>query len=157
MGVNGRKGLVFSPMRNQRRAGIAVLVGLCGIAIVAGARLGWVTARGARPASGIAGTSLTGLLTWSYKPCQTFVQSFSFAVIVAGVLVFVGGLLASRLIAGLFSFLALAAAGLWIGLNASHYSQASLTASDLREGAWLTIAGSIVALIASSFLRGRRT
>lgn len=83
-------------------------------------------------------------------------QSFSFAVIVAGVLVFVGGLLASRLIAGLFSFLALAAAGLWIGLNASYYSQVNLPAADLREGAWLTISGSIVALITSSFLRGRR-
>ena len=80
---------------------MAVLVGLCGIAIVWGGRLGWVSARGARPASGINETSVTGLLTWSYKPCQSFVQSFSFAVIVAGVLVFVGGLLASRLMAGL--------------------------------------------------------
>ena len=135
---------------------MAVLVGLCGIAIVAGARLGWVAARGGRPASGIKGTSVTGLLTWSYKPCHTFFQSFSFAVIVTGVLVFLGGLLASRLIAGLFSFLALAAAGLWIGLNATRYHHVDLPAADLRAGAWLTIGGGIVALIASSFLRRRR-
>jgi len=143
-------------MRRGRRAGIAILVGLCGIAIVAGARLSWISHRGARPASGITGTSVTGLLTWSYRPCHTFVQSFSFAVIVAGVLVFLGGLLASRLIAGVFSFLALAAAGLWIGLIASHYSGVDLPASDLRIGAWLTVGGGIVGLAASSFLRRRR-
>ncbi len=133
------------------------MVGLCGIAIVAGARVGWVSARGARPASGITGTCLSGLLTWSYQPCKTFVNSFTFAVIVAGVLVFVGGLLASRLIAGLFAFLALVAAGLWIGLNASHYSQFDLPASDLRAGAWLTIGGGVIALIGSAFVRRRRS
>ena len=146
---------MFCPMR-QRRAGMAILVGLCGIAIVAGARLSWVASRGIRPASGIKETSVTGLITWSYKPCHTFFQSFSFAVIVAGVLVFLGGLLASRFIAGLFSFLALAAAGLWIGLNATHYSHVDLRAADLQVGAWLVIGGSIIALIASSFLRRRR-
>src|SRR5215467_6537739 len=103
----------------SRRAGVAVVVGLCGIAIVAGARVGWVVSHGIRPASGISGTSITGLLTWSYHATKSFVSSFAFVVIVAGVLVFIGGLLASRVLAGVFAFVALAAAGLWIGLNAS--------------------------------------
>ena|SRR5258708_10520262 len=143
-------------MRRGRRAGIAVLVGLCGIAIVAGSRISWLSARGARPASGIAGTSLTGLLHWSYQPCHSFVSSFAFAVDVAGVLVFVGGLLASRLVAGVFSFLALVAAGLWIALNASHYSPVNLPAADLRSGAWLTIGGAVLGLVSAPFLRRRR-
>lgn len=133
-----------------------VLVGLCGVAIVAGARLSWISARGTRPASGINETSVTGLLHWSYQPCHTFVESFSFAVIVAGVGVVIGGLVASRLLAALFSFLAIAAAGLWIGLNATHYSPTTLSYADLRVGAWLTIGGAVIGLIGSSFLRSRR-
>jgi hypothetical protein len=140
----------------RRRAGVAVTVGLCGIAIVAGAKVGWVGARGTRPASGITGTSITGLLTWSYHATASFVSSFALVVIVAGVLVFLGGLLASRLLAALFAFVALAAAGLWIGLNASHYNAVNLPASDLRAGAWLTVAGGLIALISSAFLRPRR-
>jgi hypothetical protein len=142
-------------MRRRRRAGIAVIVGLCGIAIVAGAKLSWVAARGARPASGITDTSIAGLLRWTYEPCDSFVQSFAFAVVMTGVLVFLGGLLASRLVAGVFAFLALAAAGLWIGLNASHYSQIDLRATDLRVGAWLTVGGAVLALVTSPFLRRR--
>jgi hypothetical protein len=143
-------------MRRGRRAGVAVLLGICGIAIVASARISWVSARGARPASGISGTSLSGLFTWSYQPCQSFVSSFGFAVIVAGTGVFLGGLLASRLVASLFSFLALAAAGLWIGLNVTHYSPVDLPASDLRAGAWLAVGGGVVGLLSSPFLRRRR-
>lgn len=143
-------------MRRGRRAGVAVLVGICGIAIVAGARIGWVVARGARPASGISGTSLSSLLHWSYQPCHSFVNSFGFAVVVAGAGVFLGGLLASRFLASLFSFLALAGAGLWLALNASHYSPVNLTAADLRVGAWLTIGGAVVGLLSSAFLRRRR-
>lgn len=142
-------------MRRRRRAGVAVIVGICGIAIVAGAKLAWVGARGARPASGITGTALSGLLRWDYEPCKTFVNSFAFAVIVAGVLVFLGGLLASRFVAALFAFLALAAAGLWIGLNATHYSHADLLATDLRAGAWLTAGGAIVTLLTAPLLRRR--
>lgn len=143
-------------MRRRRRAGVAVLVGLCGIAIVAGARLSWVSARGTRPASGITHTSITGLFHWSYQYCASFVGSFAFPVIMAGVLVFIGGLVASRLLAGLFSFIALAVAGLWIGLNASHYSPVNLPSSDLRTGAWLTVGGSLIGLLSSSFLRRRK-
>ena len=128
-------------MRRGRRAGVAILVWICGIALVAAARICLVCGRASRPPSGISGTSLTGLLRWSYQPCQTFVNSFGFAVVVAGAGVFLGGLLASRFLASLFSFLALAAAGLWLALNASHYSHVDLPASDLRVGAWLTIGG----------------
>jgi len=78
-------------------------------------------------------------------------------VIVAGALVFVGGVFASRLLAGLFSLIALAAAGVWIGLNATHYSTTSLTYSDLRLGAWLAIGGSLIGLWSSFFLRRRQT
>jgi len=74
-------------------------------------------------------------------------------VVVAGALVFVGGVFASRLLAGLFSLIALAAAGAWIGLNAAHYSPTSLTYTDLRLGAWLAIGGSVIGLLSSFFVR----
>jgi len=128
---------------------------LCGIAIAAGAFLSWVNARGARPASGITHTSITGLFHWSYQHSRLLL---SFAVVVAaiGVLVFLGGLVASRVLAGLFAFAALAAAGLWIGLDANHYHSSDLPYSDLRLGAWLVIGGGLIGLIGSFFLRHRR-
>jgi len=98
-------------------------------------------------------TSLTGLQHWSYQATGTYFASFSFAILVAGALVALSGLLASRFLGALFSFIALAAAGLWIGLNASHFSPVSLTSSDLRIGAWLTIAGGLVGFVSSFFLR----
>jgi hypothetical protein len=142
-------------MGRKRRAFVCVLVVLCGAAIIAGARLGWVTASGRRPASGITETSVAGLLHWSYQPCSTYFASFSFAILVAGALVVLAGLLASRFLAALFSLLALAGAGLWIGLNATHFSPISLTSSDLRIGAWLTIGGALVGFVSAFFLRTR--
>jgi len=78
---------------------------------------------------------------------------FSFAILVAGALVVLAGLLASRFLAALFSFIALAGAGLWIGLNATHFGPVDLTFSDLRIGAWLTIAGGLVGLVSSFSVR----
>jgi hypothetical protein len=141
-------------MRKQRRAAASILVLLCGLAIVAGAFLGWVTARGARPASGIRQTSITGLFHWSYQSTASFLSSFAMVVVVCGALVAIGGLVASRLLAGLFSVIALAAAGLWIALNAHHYQHSySLPYGDLRVGAWLVVAGGLIGLIGSFALR----
>ncbi len=143
-------------MRKQRRAGASALVMLCGLAIVAGAFLTWVDRRGLRPASGIAHTSITGLFQWSYQFSAPFLRSFALVIIGCGVLVAIGGLAASRLLAVLFSILALAGAGLWIGLNASHYHAVDLTYSDLRTGAWLVIGGGLVGLVASFAMRRSR-
>ncbi|MGN6795302.1 MAG: hypothetical protein ACTHJW_23175 [Streptosporangiaceae bacterium] len=142
-------------MTTQRRGLVCVLVVLCGAAIIAGTRLGWVTTSGRRPASGIIGTSLTSLQDWTYKASSSYFTSFSFAILVAGALVVLAGLLASRFLAALFSIIALAGAGLWIGLNVTHFSPISLTSSDVRIGAWLTIAGGLVGLVSSFFMRER--
>jgi hypothetical protein len=134
---------------------VSVLVVLCGAAIIAGTRLGWVTASGRRPAAGVTDSSVAGLLHWSYRPCSTYFASVSFAILVAGALVVLASLLASRFGAVLFSLVALAGAGLWIGLNASHFNPISLTSSDLRIGAWLTIGGALVGFVSAFFLRTR--
>ena len=144
-------------MRTERRTGVAALVVLCGIAIAVGAIQTWVSARGHRPGSGIRHTALSGVLHWHYQSTSSFTDSLAMAVIVAGALVFVAGVFASRLLAGLFSLIALAAAGAWIGLNAAHYSPTSLTYSDLRLGAWLVIGGSLIGLLSSFFVRRRQT
>jgi len=143
-------------MRAQRRTGASALVLLCGLAIIAGAFLTWVGARGPRPASGIAHTSITGLFQWSYQVSAPFLRSFALAVVVCGVLAAVGALAASRLLASLFLVLGLTAAGLWIGLNASHYHAVDLPYSDLRIGAWLVISGGLIGLVASFGLRRSR-
>lgn len=114
-------------------------------------------AHGSRPAAGINHTAVTGLLHWHYEPCNTYFNSFGFVVLVCGALVFIGGVVASRGLAGLFSFITLVAAGLWIGLNHSHYKSVSLSYSDFRVGALLVVAGGVVGLISHQFLRGRRT
>lgn len=142
-------------MTTQRRGLVCVLVVLCGAAIIAGTRLGWVTASGRRSASGIIGTSLTSLQHWSYDASSSYFTSFSFAILVAGAFVVLAGVLAARFLATLFSLVTLAGAGLWIGLNATHFSPISLTSSDLRIGAWLTIAGGLVGLVSSFFMRAR--
>jgi hypothetical protein len=144
-------------VRRTRRVAVSILVALCGIAIAAGSRLSWVSAHGSRPAAGINDTAVTGLLHWHYEPCNTYFNSFGFVVIVCGALVFIGGVIASRGLAGLFSFITLVAAGLWIALNHSHYKSVSLSYSDFRVGAVLVVAGGVVALISHQFLRGRRT
>jgi hypothetical protein len=142
-------------MTTQRRSLVCLLVVVCGAAIIAGTRLGWVTASGRRPASGIIGTSLTALQHWSYEASSSYFTSFSFAILLAGALVLLAGVLASTFLAALFSFIAFAGAGLWIGLNATHFSPVSLTSADLRIGAWLTIGGGLVGLVSSFFMRAR--
>jgi hypothetical protein len=142
-------------MIRRGRTAIAVIIILSGFAIIAGARLSWIGKRGHRPASGITDTAVTGLLHWSYQACKTYYNSFSFVVLVCGVLVILGGLFASRLLAGVFALIALIAAGLWLGLNASHYSSVNLIYQDLRIGAWLTVGGAIVAIIFAGFVRRR--
>ncbi len=144
-------------MRTGRRTAVAALIALCGIAISVGAIRTWVSARGPRPSSGIRHTAIAGILHWHYQTTSSFTNSFAMVIVVAGVLVFVSGVFASRLLAALFSVIALAAAGAWIGLNTAHYSPTSLTYNDLRFGAWLAIGGSLVGLLSSFFVRRRQT
>ncbi len=141
---------------NRRRPGVVFIAALCGIAIGVGALLPWVEARGPRPASGITHTSVAGLLHWWNETTSPLLRSFGAVVLVAGVLVFLGALAAGRVVVALFSLVALAAAGLWIGLNASHYDPTDLPYSDLRVGAWLTVVGGLVALLSAFWIRRRR-
>ena len=142
-------------MRTRRRAAVAVLVALCGIAIAGGSVLAWIRARGSRPGSGVRHTAISGLLHWSYQPTGLFTHSFAMVILVAGALVFVGGVFASRLLAGLFSLVALVASVTWIGLNATFYSPVNLPYSDLRLGAWLAMGGSLIGLLSSISMRQR--
>jgi len=143
-------------MRTRRRGAVALLVALCGIAIATGAFPTWVSARGHRPSSGIRQTAISGILHWHYSHTASFTLSFALIVVACGALVFVGGVFASRLVASLFSLIALAAAGVWIGLNATHYSPTSMPYSDLRLGAWLVLGGGLVGLVSSLFMRRRQ-
>ena len=143
-------------MRQGHRVRVGVFISLCGIAIAVGAVLGWVRARGARPASGINHAALSGLVHWSQTYTSSFLRSSGFAVVIAGVLVVVGGVFGSRVAAGLFSVVALAAGILWVVLEATRYSAVDFPFSDLRIGALLTIAASLLALVSTAFLRKRR-
>src|ERR1700751_6121314 len=107
-------------MRKPRRAVVATIVALCGLAIAVGAIEPWIGARGRRPASGIRHTAIAGVLHWNYQHTASFDRSFALVVVVAGALVFVAGVVAWEFAASAFSFIALAAAGVWIGLNVSH-------------------------------------
>jgi hypothetical protein len=141
-------------MSTRRRASVALIVMIGGVAIAVGALLPWVAARGARPASGIGHTSIAKMFRWSYET-SSFVGSFGLVLLVAGVLVLVSGLLAARVAAAVFSFIALVVAGLWIALNANHFNPVDMPYSELRVGAWLAIGGGLVGLIGAFFLRRR--
>lgn len=143
-------------MRTRRRGTAVLLVALCGLAIAAGAFPTWVDARAPRPSSGVRHTAISGLLHWHYRYTSSFTLSFALIILACGALVFVGGVFASRVVAGLFSLIALAAAGAWIGLNATHYNHTSLLYSDLRLGAWLAIGGGLVGLVGSFYMRRRQ-
>ncbi len=134
---------------------VGLFIALCGLAIAAGAEFSWIKADHGRPMAGLKHTALTGLLHWSYQNTGTFLRSFAFAIVVAGALVFFGGLVGSRLLAGLFALIALAGAGLWFGLYASKYHSTSISYTDLRTGALLTAGGAVLALFATSVLRRR--
>jgi drug/metabolite transporter (DMT)-like permease len=140
-------------MRTGRRAAVAALIAFCGIAIAFGSVQTWIVARGRRPSSGISHTAIAGLLHWTYHDARSFTGSFAMVVVVAGGLVFAGGMFASRQMASWFSFIALAASALWIGLYATHYRPTDLPYTDLRIGAWLAIGGSLIGLMSSFFVR----
>ena len=140
-------------MQPRRRAAIAALIALCGIAISIGSIQTWVSADGTRPISGLQHTAVAGALHWRYQSTSTFSSSFAMVVIVAGALVFIGGLLASQQFASMFSFIALAAAAVWLGLNMTHFTPTDLHFADLRLGAWLVVGGSMLGLMCSFFVR----
>jgi hypothetical protein len=140
-------------MRTRRRPAVAALIAVCGIAIAIGAIQTWVGSRGHRPTSGIEHTAIAGVLHWGYQSTDSFASSFAMVVLLAGALVFAGGILAVRQLASVFSFIALAASGIWIGLNAIPYSPTDLLYSDLRLGAWLAIGGGVIGLVSSFSVR----
>jgi small-conductance mechanosensitive channel len=144
-------------MKRRHRIGVGLFIALCGIATAVGSELVWIKASHGRPAIGINHTSLTGLLHWSDQHTNSFVKSFAIVIVVAGVLIVIGGLFGWAVPAALFSAIAFIAGGLWLGLYASDHSSAKLQFSSLGTGAFLTIGGSLIALICTSALRRRRT
>jgi hypothetical protein len=137
-----------------RRHLVAALVTLCGAAIIAGAVLPWVSARGTRPASGVVHTSILGLRHFDYAH-SAVTSSFAVALAAVGILVLVGGLTAWRLLAGPLAAIALANGGAWIVLNAQHYDPVRPRFNDLRSGAWLALGGSLLALVLTFWMRRR--
>jgi uncharacterized membrane protein YjgN (DUF898 family) len=125
----------------------------CGLVIVVGALLPWVGARGTRPGARMTHTSVAALFRWSYQNSSPFLLSFGAAVVLAGLLVLAGSIIGARLVVALFALVALAAAGLWIGLDATHYSNVDMPYADLRAGAWLTIGGGLAGLISGFLMR----
>jgi hypothetical protein len=101
---------------------------------------------------GMDGTSFSKMLVYTLANGHSFTTSVGFVVLVLGGVIVLGGLTGFRILTVVGSVLALAVAGMWIGLAAHHYNTpqlpnsyylnpAHLPWSDLRQGAWLTIGG----------------
>ncbi|HUC56143.1 MAG TPA: hypothetical protein VMA95_01990 [Streptosporangiaceae bacterium] len=142
-------------MGKRHRVGVGLFIALCGIATAVGSELVWVKAGHGRSATGINHTSLAGLLHWSDQHTNSFAKSFAIVIVIAGVLVVVGGLFGWVVPAALFAAIAFVAGGLWLGLYASSHSTSSIQFSNLGLGALVTIGGSLLALIFTSALRRR--
>jgi hypothetical protein len=152
--------------RTRIRLPVATFTALCGAAVAVGSLLTWVSARDARPRMGMDHTSFSNMLVYSFANGNPFWKSVGFVVLVLGVLMAIGALAGLRTLTVLAALLALAAAGMWIGLTVHHYNTpnlpnahylnpANLPWSDLREGAWLTIAGAVLGLLSAFLLRRR--
>jgi hypothetical protein len=155
--------------RNSRirtRMGVAIITSLGGAAVMAGALLNWLTARGPRPATGMMHTSLSRMLVYAYAATSSFWTSATFAVLVLGFLVVIGGLAGLRTLTVIAALLTLAVSGMWIGVVVHHYNTpglpnvhyanpVNLPWSDLRAGAWLTISAATAGLISAFWLRRR--
>jgi hypothetical protein len=152
--------------RRRIRLPVAVFTALCGVAIAAGGLLTWVNAHGARPSTGMDHTSFREMLVYSFANGNPFWKSTGFVVLVLAAAMVIGALAGLRTLTVLAAVLALAAAGMWIGLIVHHYNTpnlpiahylipASLPWSDLRAGAWLTIAGAVLGLLSAFWLRRR--
>ena len=63
---------LFSSTRTRIRPQVAAFTALCGVAVAAGSLLTWVSARGARPAIGMAHTSLAPMLVYSFAHTDSF-------------------------------------------------------------------------------------
>jgi hypothetical protein len=148
------------------RLPMAAFTAACGVATAVGGLLTWVSARGVRPRMGMDHTSFSKMLVYSFANGSPFWKSAGFAVLVLGVLMVIGALAGLRTLTVLAAVLALAGAGMWIGLIVHHYNTpnlpdahylnpANLPWSDLREGAWLTIVGAVLGLLSAFLLRRR--
>jgi hypothetical protein len=136
------------------RPSAAALAALGGGGIIAGSFLTWVKRRGTHPSTGVNHTSVSEAVRWSYQHTGSFWTSVGVALLILGVLVIVAALTGSRTLAVLSSLLALGVTGTWLGLVATQLWQLkSLPWSGLREGAWLSLAGGILALLSAFFLR----
>lgn len=152
--------------RTAIRWPVAAFAALCGVATAVGTFPTWVTARGPRPSMGPDHTSFTRMLVYSFANGVPFWKSAGFALVVLGVVIVIGALAGLRTLTAAAAVLALAAAGMWIGLVVHHYNTpnlpnvhyanpASLPWPDLREGAWLTMAGAALALVSAFGMRRR--
>ncbi len=152
--------------RTRIRLPVATFTTLCGVATAIGGLLTWVSARGPRPRLGMDHTSFSKMLVYSFANGSPFWQSAGDAVLVLGVLMVIGALAGLRTLTVLAVVLALAAAGIWLGLIVHHYNTptppnvhyanpANLPWPDLREGAWLTIAGAALGVVSAFWLRLR--
>jgi hypothetical protein len=152
--------------RTRIRLPVATFAALCGVATAVGGLLTWVSARGARPTMGMDHTSFSEMLVYSFANGNPFWKSAGFVVLVLGMLMVIGALAGLRTLTVLAAVLALVAAGMWIGLIVHHYNTpnlpnahylnpANLPWSDLRAGAWLTIAGAVLGLLSAFLLRRR--
>lgn len=156
----------FQSGRTRIRPQAAAFTALCGAAVVIGSLLTWLSAHGARPALGTDHTSLRQMLVYSFAHVASFWQSAGFTVLILGAAMVIGALTGLRTLAVLAGLLALAAAGMWIGLvvhhfntpglpNAHYLNPANLPWAQLREGAWLTIIGGAGGLVSAFWLRRR--
>lgn len=148
------------------RPAVAAFAAACGVGTAAGGLLTWVTASGPRPVMGMDHTSLPKMLVYSFAHSASPWISVGLAVFVLGLLMAISALTGLRTVVMLAALLALAAAGMWIGLVTHHYNTPSLPNShyanpvnlpwaDLRIGAWLTICGAVLGLVSTLWLRAR--
>lgn len=147
--------------QTQVRVPVVVLGTLSGAAIIVSSFVTWIDGRGERPGTDVTHTSVAKLFRWTWRNNVGFGTSVGLVLLILGILVVVGALGGSRVALFVLSLLAFVVSFMWGARMISYYNDAGLwpvrSWSDLRQGAYLGIIGSIVGVVSSLWLRRSQT
>lgn len=129
---------------------------LGGTAVVVGSVLPWLTLvlDGERAAP--RRTSLASAADWAYAPAPNVTSSVAIVILAAGALTALCAMNGSRPGTVLLAAAALVASFAWVKLVMDTHPGAAVTWADLLPGAWLTLAGAAVAVVAGLGVRRGR-